>query len=168
MTEFSRPLPLSAVPREGRRESLAATPAERAALAARLAIPAVERLEAALELRAEADGTVRVRGRLRAGVVQSCVVSLEPVAEEIDEAVDWRVPPPGLSAEDAFGEVEAEGPEDVEAEGDVLDLGEALAQQLALALDPYPRAPGAELDPRAGGEGPRGAFGVLAGLRRAD
>ncbi len=166
--EFSRPLPLAAVPAAGRTETLAATPDECRALAARLALPAVRRLDARLELRPEPGGAVRVRGRLRAAVVQSCVVSLEPVPQEIDEPVDWRVPPPGLSAEEAFGEVEAEGPDDVEAEDGVLDLGEALAQQLSLALDPYPRAPGARLDPRDAGEPDRGPFGALLPLRRAD
>lgn len=168
MAEFSRPLVLDLVPREGRREALSATDAERRALAGRLGIPAVEQLEAELVVRPDAAGGILVEGRLRAAVVQNCVVTLEPVPERIDEAVDWRVPPPGMTAEEAFGEVEADGPEDVEAENGVLDLGEALAQQLALALDPYPRAPGAELDPRVAGDGQGGAFGALGKLRRPD
>lgn len=166
MAEFSRPVTIAAIPLDGRREKIAASPAECLSLAERLGLLDVNHLEADLRIRPESDGTVRVRGRLRASVVQSCVVSLAPVPEEIDEAVDWRVPPPGLSAEEAFGEVEAEGPEDVEAEDGLLDLGEASAQQLALALNPYPRAPGAQMETDGIDEASRGPFGALAKLKR--
>jgi hypothetical protein len=66
------------------------------------------------------------------------------------------------------GREPADGPDDldeIETENDVVDLGEAVAEQLALALDPYPRAPGAELPPEAV-DPEAGAFGALAALRR--
>ena len=98
--EFSRPLALGLVGPDGRREVLEANEAERAALARRFGIPAIERLRAELLLRPEADGAVRAEGRVDAAVVQSCVVTLEPVAQRVDEAVDLRLLPPGREPQD--------------------------------------------------------------------
>ncbi|MBD0275271.1 MAG: DUF177 domain-containing protein, partial [Acetobacteraceae bacterium] len=142
--EFSRPLSLGLVGPDGRREVLEADAAERAALARRFGIPAVESLRAELRLRPEADGAVRAEGRLAAEVVQSCVVTLEPVAQRVDEAVALRLLPAGAEPRD-----EPDGPDDIPSEDGVVDLGEAVAEQLALALDPYPRAPGAALPAEA-------------------
>jgi uncharacterized metal-binding protein YceD (DUF177 family) len=92
-------------------------------------------------------------------VVQECVVTLEPVAQRVAEEIAFRLLPAGREA--------ADGPDDldeIETEDDVADLGEAVAEQLALALDAYPRAAGAELPPEARDEA-SGAFGALAALR---
>lgn len=162
--EFSRPVSLARIPPAGREERLAATPGECAALARRFGIPAVNRLVALLRLRPEAGDAVWVEGRLSAEVVQECVVTLAPVTQAVEEAVALRILPPGAG----FSE-DPEGPDEIEAEGDVADLGEALAEQLALALDPYPRAAGASLDAPGGAEGegppPGGPFAGLAALR---
>ncbi len=155
--EFSRPLPLGLVGPEGRREVLEADAAERAALARRFGIPAVERLRAELVLRPEADGAVRAEGRLDASVVQSCVVTLEPVAQRVDETVSLRLLPAGREPQD-----EADEPDEIATRNGVADLGEAVAEQLALALDPYPRAPGAILPAEASEE----AEHPLAGLAK--
>lgn len=140
--EFSRTLPWVAVSAEGRHQDLRATPEECAALARRFGIPAIESFSASLDLRQERGGTIRARGSLSAKVVQSCVVTLEPVAQQVEEAVDLRFLPDGREPAD-----DPEGPDEIMAERNVLELGEALAEQLSLALDPYPRAPGAELPP---------------------
>ncbi|MFZ4408969.1 MAG: YceD family protein [Paracraurococcus sp.] len=158
--EFSRPLALGRVGVEGRTELLEADAAECAALARRFGIPAVASLRARLRLEPEEDGSIRVAGRLEASVVQDCVVTLEPVAQRVDAAIGFRVLPAGREA--------ADGPDDldeIESENDVVDLGEAVAEQLALALDPYPRAPDAALPPEAVDEA-SGAFAALAALRR--
>jgi hypothetical protein len=66
------------------------------------------------------------------------------------------------------GREPADGPDDpdeIESADGIADLGEAVAEQLALALDPYPRAPDAELPPEANDEA-AGAFAALAALRR--
>jgi hypothetical protein len=157
--EFSRLIPLARLPEAGRAEQLDASPAECGALARRFAIPAVDRLSASLLLRPEPGGAVTVTGTLSADVVQSCVVSLEPVPQHLEEAVSLRLVPPGEEPSD-----DPDGPDEIPLEGDAVDLGEAIAEQLALALDPYPRAPGAEL-PAAAGDGAAGAFGALAALR---
>jgi uncharacterized metal-binding protein YceD (DUF177 family) len=159
--EFSRPVPLARVSEAGREERLRASPAECAALARRFGIEAVSRLEADLLLRPEPGGGMTVTGRLSADVVQACVVSLDPVAQTVSEDVVLRLLSPGEEPSD-----DPEGPDEIPIEGDAIDLGEAMAEQLALALDPYPRAPGAALPGEEGVQEPRGAFAALVALRR--
>ena len=123
----------------------------------------MDRLEATLDLAAEPGGTVRVRGHLAADVTQACVVTLDPVPQHIEEPVELRFVPAGMeSAEDDPG-----APDEIPmTRGGVLELGEAVAEQVALALDPYPRAKGAELPPEAQESGSPGPFAALAKLRR--
>lgn len=159
--EFSRGVNLARLPPEGREERLAASAAECAALARRFAIPAVNRLEAVLLLCPEPGGMATVTGRLSAEVVQECVVTLEPVTQVVEEAVALRIVPPGHEpAEDP------EAPDEIESAGDTVDLGEAVAEQLALALDPYPRAPGATFAGEGAGDAPSGPFAALEALRK--
>lgn len=158
MPELSRPVPLYAIGEAGRTERIVATAAERDALAARFGILGIDRLEATLRLTTEVDGSVLVRGGLDAAVTQQCVVTFEPVAQRVAEPVRWRLLPPGREAADGPDE-----PDDIETAG-VADLGEALAEQLSLALDPYPRAPDAAL-PGAAAAAASGAFAALAKLR---
>ena len=158
--EFSRPLALGRVGPEGRREVLEASAAECAALARRFGIPSIESLRAELHLKPEPDGAVLAEGRLEATVTQSCVVTLEPVPQQVQEAVALRLLPPGRAPDEGPEEID-----EIETEHGIADLGEAVAEQLALALDPYPRAPGAALPPEAGDAG-GGKLAGLAALRR--
>jgi uncharacterized metal-binding protein YceD (DUF177 family) len=160
MREFSRSLALGLVREAGRDEVLEASEAERAALAARLGIPGIESLRVDMRLVPDADGAILARGRLAARVVQDCVVTLDPVEQSIAEDFALRFLPPGREP--------ADGPEELDeipsaADGTV-DLGEAMAEQLALALDPYPRAPDAAL-PEAAQEAAASPFAGLAALR---
>ncbi|HVM79785.1 MAG TPA: DUF177 domain-containing protein [Stellaceae bacterium] len=140
--EFSRPVELG---RLGSLEAvypIAATPAEREALARRFDLLALERLEAEIRLQRLARGMVRLSGRFAAEVTQACVVSLEPVASNL--AGEFTVLyGPGGSDETVVMDYESELIEPLE--GSAIDIGEAVAQQLAVALDPYPRAAGASL-----------------------
>ena len=169
--EFSRPLLLDAVPPQGVTIQLQATPEECRALAVRLSLIELASLNGEIRVeRVDTTASYLVTGRLAADAVQTCVVSLEPVPAKVEAEFD-RLFSRDLPAE-AKGEVEI----DVEAEtpepllGDRLDLGEILAEELSLALDPYPRS--AEADHHLadfGGEpggGTRSPFGTLAGLRR--
>ncbi len=164
--EFHRAVALARIPPEGRQEHLRATPAECAALALRFGITAVNRFSADLLLKPEPGGGVAIDGRIAAEVMQDCVVTLEPVVQQVDEPVHLRILGPGEECSE-----DPEAPDEVEAPGGVADLGEALAEQLALALDPYPRAPGAVLpgevagDPEAAPEPPANPFASLAALR---
>lgn len=144
--EFSRLVRL--VP-ERREVVLEASEAERAALAARFGILGIGALSARLRLEPEPGGAVRARGRLDAAVEQACVVTLEPVAQRLSVPVDLRILPDGVEPTDD----DPDSPDEIESEGGQVDLGEAIAEQLALALDPYPRAEGAVL-PELDGEPP--------------
>jgi uncharacterized metal-binding protein YceD (DUF177 family) len=157
--ELSRPLILGHVPPAGRDLEIVASSAEAAALAARFGIPEVRRLQARLRLRPEQDGPVMVTGEILATVVQSCVVSHEPVLEQLVAAVALRLLPAGRPASDT--------PEDdvdeIETGGQV-DLGELVAEEVALALDPYPRHPDASMPPEAS-DPEENPFAGLAALK---
>jgi len=142
MPEFFRPISVSRLPPSGSFE-ISASEQEREALARRFHLVAIERLVAVLQLTRLAGDAVRLDGRLDAAVVQSCVVTLEPVATEVAEAFTLIYAPPT-----PHGDTVELAPEEEPVEalvGDTIDLGEAVAQQLSLALDPYPHAPGAVL-----------------------
>jgi uncharacterized metal-binding protein YceD (DUF177 family) len=169
--EFSRPLALDGVPAEGTILRLQASAEECRALATRFELVLVDRLEGEIRVEPSAvAGTFHVAGRLAADVVQTCVVTLEPVAAEVVAEFD-RLFSRDLPAE-AEGEVEidpeAEMPEPLV--GNRLDLGEILAEELSLALDPYPRSAQAdrllaELDEVRSAEA-NGPFASLAAIRR--
>lgn len=135
---------LDAIPAGGRSEALEANAAERAAVAAMLGIQALERLEAEAELRRTGTNEVRARGRVRAAVVQACVVTDEPVPGQVDEPFDILFRPAPAGTPDEEVELSAGECDVVFYEGGAVDLAAAAADTLALALDPYPRAPGAE------------------------
>lgn len=159
--EFSHRLPLAQVPAAGRDLRLEAGPAEREALARRFGLLALHDLAADLRLTPEVEGTIQVTGRMTAELEQACGVTLVPVHQSVDEPVAWRLLPEGMEPSD-----EEDEPDDIETEQGVADLGEALAQQLSLAIDPYPRAPGAELPQGLGDPEAHGPFAALLKLKR--
>ena len=102
--------------------------------------------------------------------MQECVVSLEPVADTISAPFEQRytTKPQETAVDLVIGPDESEPPEAVT--GDSIDLGELVAQFLSLSINPYPRAPDADLD-KALGDGELaadGPFAVLAQLRQGD
>lgn len=147
--EFSRPERVDAIGEREREVAIEADATERAALAERFGLIAVDTLSADLTLRREATGIV-VRGRVRGRVRQACVVTDEPVDTEIDEPIALRFVAAGESGEEEI-ELGAEDLDTVPLEGGAIDLGEAAAETMALALDPFPRAPGAEAALHAAG-----------------
>lgn len=170
--EFSRPLAIDDIAREGSVLALEATAEERTRLAERLGLLSLDSLAAELTVTRGASGIpIRVHGMLHAAVVQECVVSLEPVPSEINELIEVEYAPAADDgAEEVFRLDDPDPPEPLE--GDSVDLGELVAQHLSVALDPYPRKEGAaplELD----AEGPESTeneddspFAVLAELRK--
>jgi uncharacterized metal-binding protein YceD (DUF177 family) len=149
--EFSRPVQADSITQREATEVLQASEAERAALAARFGLIALDRLAAKVRLRRVRGGElIRVVGELEAEVVQACVVTLEPVAARLTDSFQALFAPPHLVPKDAdeievYLEEEREPPEPIE--NGRIDLGELVAQHLSLALDPYPRAPGAAFVP---------------------
>jgi uncharacterized metal-binding protein YceD (DUF177 family) len=168
VSEFERFYDLRHLPSGA--QQLEAGAAECAALAARFALVRIERLVAEVTLMREGP-VVLATGRLKAEVVQSCAVSGEDLAVSIDEPVALRfVPPAATPGEDEI-ELDSAGPDEIELDGTRFDLGEALAQSLALAIDPFAIGPAAEeARHRAGllAEGEDGPFAALAALRKPD
>ena len=140
--EFTRPVDVGRLPSGGAVHDVRATPAERTALAERFGLLALDHLEAEVRLERLAGGLLRLSAALKADVVQACVITLEPVRDSIDEpfTVLYRAgADAGETAVVLNGTAELVEP----LPGDILDIGEAVAQQLSLALDPYPRSAGA-------------------------
>lgn len=140
--EFARPERIDTIGERARTVEIAATAEERAALATRFGLIALEALGAAFELRRTAAG-IEARGRVRGRVVQACVVTGDPVPAAIDEPVALRFVPEGDEAPAEEIEIEAEALDTIGYRGGAIDLGETAAETLALALDPFPRSPGA-------------------------
>lgn len=181
MTEFSRPFALDALRDRAVRQRVSAEKEECSALARRFGILAIRKIEAELSIRrVRAGRAVRVDGNLSAEVSQACVVSLVPVAQKIEtDFVTIYVPAEDLKPlpVDEAGDIDVDAL-DPEAELEEalpegpLDLGELVAQELAVALDPYPRAEGAKFKENWGDAGetvpdalPEGRVRPFADLR---
>jgi uncharacterized metal-binding protein YceD (DUF177 family) len=170
VNEFSRLFALEGVPAGGQVVTLKATPDECRALAKRLDLVRLDQLAGEARIERAGDELVRVTGRLHAELAQRCVVTLEPVPATVDADFErmFSRDAPEETAEEIEIDLEFEPPEPMPAGG--LDLGEILAEELSLALDPYPRSP--EADKRlaelneATDEAAKGPFGALAKLRR--
>ena len=139
--ELLRPLAVDRVGPAGLAFELHASEAECAALAARMAIPAVTAFACRFRLTALPGGAVLAEGDLTAQVVRDCVVTLEPFETVTRERFRLRFVPAGGESNDDDPDSDDELP----IHGGTIDLGEAAAEQLALALDPYPRRPDAAL-----------------------
>jgi hypothetical protein len=155
-SEFSRILGVHAIGDGARERQIAATAEERAVLARRFGLRRLDRLEARLRVVPEAAGA-RVSGTLLADLVQACVATDEDVPASLERPFAIRFVrglDDGAGSGDAI-EVDVEmSDEDCDVlplEDERIDLGEAVAQTLALNLDPYPRAPGADAALRAMG-----------------
>lgn len=169
--EFSRPLSIEGiVPDKVRKEDIAATPAECAALAPRLGLRDLSEFKAALTIRRVSGGAiVRVGGKIEAEVVQACVVSLQDVHERVEAEFETfftqdKVEVSGKELE--FNAEDEDSPEMVV--NGMIDLGEVATQYLSLNLNPYPRAPGVSLAAQlaeAGMEVKNRPFAVLEGLK---
>lgn len=166
--ELSRTARIDTLGDVPRTVSVTADAAEREGLAKRFGLVALDSLEAEVALTrngVEVHGT----GRLKAEVTQACVASGAPVAERIDESftILFR-PEPDAAAPDEEVELHENEMDVVFYEGAMVDVGEAVAETLALSLDPYPRAPDADAILRDAGvksEEEAGPFGALSGLR---
>lgn len=170
--EFSRLVAIDSLADEELSRDIEAEPAERAALAERFGLLSLDKLTAAVRLKRARDGDIRVQGEFTADVVQTCVVTLEPVPSRVTDAFSVTFSPAaelGEAAELDLSPWAEDLPEPLE--GDVIDIGETVAQFLAVALDPYPRRPGVAfqpvdypgLSPERADSGP---FAALAMLRK--
>ena len=169
----SRRLEIGNIGENGREERIVASDAERAEIAAEYGLVALDALSADLDIRRGDAGLILLDGRIRADVVQTCVVSLAPVPQKIDDTFHMsfaaagsdaapRAPRPGA---ELLVDPEADEPDVLD--GTTLDIGRIVAEQFSLALDPYPRAPGAALPAGLAppDDAPKSPFAALAALK---
>ncbi len=182
---ISHAVAVDSIPANGRTVAIAPGETERRAVARALRVIAVDALSADFRLQREGH-RVRVTGTLSAQVQQACVVSLEPVAESVAEDIEVVYAP----KEEADAAMRAAGlPPDGDDEAMVemagidlamlndpnalpdpiedgqIDLGVLVYESLAVALDPYPRKPGAVFEPPAEPEGFGSPFAALKALK---
>jgi uncharacterized metal-binding protein YceD (DUF177 family) len=168
MDDFAHRLQLDRI-RDGDRIVIIADDKERSAVAERLALGRLERFEAVATVSRTGD-LVRAKGRLQAALDQQCVVTGEPVAAHLDEPFDilFMAEPRDHSTDEEI-ELSSADCDVVFHDGAAIDLGAAVADSLALALDPYPRSAGAEAALREAGvmtEEQAGPFAALAALKK--
>ena len=128
---------------------IAASDSERAALVKRFGFLGLPAFAARVTVDRRPGGQVVVEGRLRGKIVHACILTLDPVTQDLDETfrivfkqdlTEERDPESG----EALVSPQADAPEPLS--GNMLDVGEIVAEQLSLAADPYPRRPGAKLE----------------------
>jgi uncharacterized metal-binding protein YceD (DUF177 family) len=126
------------------------------------------RLEASFDVTRRGRSGLHVVGRVSATVIQTCVVTLEPLENEVDEDIDIAFSPAAASSFDEHvGEVEVpleDAPEPLI--GGAIDLGAIATEFLVLGLDPYPRKPDAVLELPPSGEEVAHPFAALAELKK--
>jgi len=163
---WSVPVKLSEVPEDGRRIDLAPDAATRAAVAGFAGVLDVPRLQADFNLSRVGADSLRVAGQVSATVVQRCVVTLDPVHNEVEEEINLVFAPPARedAAAKALQSPDAEDPVEELRHGAV-DLGAIATEFLVLGLDPYPRKPGATFDSPAEDDPSAHPFAALASLK---
>lgn len=148
-SEIERIVDLDKMGNQGAALDIVASDNERAALAKRFGFLDLPAFSARVTIDRRVGGQVIVEGRLRGRLVQACVLSLEPVSQALDDAfrlvfkedaLDERDPESG----EAVVSAQADAPEPLT--GNLLDVGEIVAEQLSLTAEPYPRRPGVKLE----------------------
>ena len=162
---WSVPVALSAIPEGGRRYQLAADEETRAKVAQVAALRSLPRLQANFDLARQGSAGLRVEGQVSATVGQDCVVTLEPVDNEVKETIDLVFAPSLPAAEAEEGDIDPGGPEPLV--GDSIDLGALAVEFLILGIDPYPRKPDAKFEPpKVEADEALHPFAALAALKK--
>ena len=169
------PIAIEQVPETGVERNIVADAGQLAAMAEVGGLRAVHAARATFMLQPMRDGQVHVTGRVTAKIGQVCVVSLDDIDTGIDEEIDIvfappsKIPPMASTIDDSV-EDGAEIPDPPEPiEDGVIDLGRVATDALFLAVDPYPRKPGAVLDLPAVEDDPdEHPFAALRALKEGD
>jgi hypothetical protein len=166
---WSVPIALHEVPETGRTVELIPEEHTRAAIARLAGLRSLPRLHALFDLTLSGRNALRVRGRVSATVGQTCVVTLEPIENEIEEDIDLMFAPAAATLSVNRGGIEVEigddgGPEPLI--GGAVDLGALATEFLVLGIDPYPRKPGAVFENSPVGDGTDKPFAALAALKK--
>jgi hypothetical protein len=166
---WSVPVALADVPETGRHFDLSADERTRSAIARLAGLRTLPRLEAAFDVTRRGRDGLRVVGRVSATVGQTCVVTLEPVDNEVDEQVDLSFAPARAApiADPGQTAVEMAGGEQAEAlVSGTVDLGAIAVEFLILGIDPYPRRPGVVFEAPPADDRSAHPFAALAALKK--
>jgi hypothetical protein len=170
---WSVPVAVAQIPDTGLHRDIEASPATRAAMAELGGLRDVLSASASLDVTPRGGGRFQVEGWVRARIGQTCVVTLDPIENDIDEVIDLIFAPPEQIPElsdlidDAAESSEAipDPPEPIE--NGFIDLGRLATDALFLAVDPYPRRPDAVFDPPVVAADPEDhPFAALKALQR--
>lgn len=141
------------IPRAGVTQHRQASPELREELAADLDIPACNSLVADYRIQNAGKGRFELTGRVKAALMRTCIVTLEPVPEDIDEPLDCTFLPPEQIPNNQAEEEEALAVEEIEAiRHDRLEVGRVIYEVVAASMDPYPRTANAELEDATEGQ----------------
>lgn len=162
--EFSRLVPIARVGTEPSRQRIEATPEERERLARRLDLLVLDRFAADVELRRQGGQVIILEAAFAAEFEQCCSVTLEPVRGTIADRFSLVYGP----EENEELEITLSGDEPAfePLTGDTIDIGEAVAQELSLALPEFPRHPDAGIGDLTAAEPEEGPFASLTGLSK--
>jgi uncharacterized metal-binding protein YceD (DUF177 family) len=144
-------VPVAQIPDTGLHRDIEADQAARQAMAEVVGLREVSSARGSFDLKHRSGGQVHVTGRVQAKLGQTCVVTLDPIESEIDEAIDLIFAPAGQSlpevdaGDDSKTDID-DSPEPI-VDG-VIDLGRLATDVLFLAIDPYPRKAGAVFEPQ--------------------
>jgi Large ribosomal RNA subunit accumulation protein YceD len=164
---WSVPLRFEDVPPEtGRQVTLSADARAREAIVAVAGLRELPRLDASFEVVRSGAAGLHVTGTVSATVGQTCVVTLEPIESEINEAIDLVFNPSSDAGASADMSLDTEEPEIEPLIDGVVDLGALATEFLILGIDPYPRKPGAVFGAPPTGEPFAGPFAGLAALQK--
>ena len=166
--EFSRPIKVDQIGRLAGSVHIAAKTDERMALMRRFGLIALDRLEADYGL-SEDNGAIVARGRIRATLSQPCVATGLPVPEQFDSDFLLRFIVEGTDVIDSDElELDVEDCDTIGYDGQIIDMGEAVAETMALVMAPYPRSPDADAYLKEVGvlnEDQTGPFAALLALK---
>lgn len=155
------------IPETGEHRALVADAETRLAIARMTGLRDLPRLEAHFDLLPHGGGGLHVTGRVSANVGQNCVVTLEPLNNEVEEDIDLvYMPTSAAAATDAETAAEPKGDKPEPLIGGTVDLGALATEFLILGIDPYPRKPGAVFEPPRDQKPDTGPFAALAGLMK--
>lgn len=149
------PVTVAQIPDTGLHREIEASPRERKAMADNAGLREILSAHASFDVTPKSGGRVHVAGRVTARIGQTCVVTLDPIENDIDEEVDLTFAPQAEARKLADLIEEGQDSEDApdvpdppeEIVGGVIDLGRLATDALYLAIDPYPRKPGAVFEP---------------------
>lgn len=162
--EFSRIVESETISDAPRIVDIAANEAELKKLAGRFSLPSLDRLSAKITL-SRRSGIVHADGRIEAAVVQACVVTGDPLPAEVIAPFSIRfVPDAYATPGEEEWELSAGDCDTLPLEREI-DLGELVAETLALSLDPFPRSAGADAAMQETGMGGEAEMGAFAGLK---